>query len=100
MVLVPPATSRLLAPPAQSLGRSGSGLGVSSFHGWGLPTPPDLVILIWEREEKSQVQSAVLPTDFSLTPQLWFSLSVSFWQYWPPSPSFSGFLCSFISLSV
>lgn len=74
MVLVPPATSRLLAPPAQSLGRSGSGLGVSSFHGWGLPTPPDLVILIWEREEKSQVQSAVLPTDFSLTPQLWFSL--------------------------
>lgn len=77
MVLVPPATSRLLAPPAQSLGRSGSGLGVSSFHGWGLPTPPDLVILIWEREEKSQVQSAVLPADFSLTPQLWFSLSVS-----------------------
>lgn len=53
MVLVPPATSRLLAPPAQSLGRSGSGLGVSSFHGWGLPTPPDLVILIWERGEIS-----------------------------------------------
>lgn len=91
MVLVPAQS----AAGATCGRRSGSGLGVSSFHGWGLPTPPDLVILIWEREEgnlRSNPRSARrLFTDPST-----MVFSLSFWQYWPRPSFLVSFAASFL----